>query len=195
MASDGTAWVFKSDYDLDLLFPVELQLSAALKTSFPYDENLNPASAATTCPPPLSPLLLQLLQLLQLTHRHSPALGSVLQLCCSVAGRYVGWMDLLLPARSAAAAETRDRSNDDNTSSPNLLQLLGSTWISSGYSDAAAAIVVFIHRKMEPAARLDLLCRMEVSSSSRSGSNDRCSSIIRLDLCCSYCRYGSTLLP
>ncbi|OEH77233.1 hypothetical protein cyc_05281 [Cyclospora cayetanensis] len=102
-----------------------LQLSAALKNSFP------------------------------------PALGSVLQLCCSVVERYVGWIDLLLPEQ-IAVAEVRDHRGDHSSSTPNLLQLLGDTWLASGYPEAASAIVVFIHRKMEPAARIDLLCRMKL---------------------------------
>ncbi|KAL8273978.1 hypothetical protein Esti_002067 [Eimeria stiedai] len=140
-------------------------LSAALKSSFPYDEDPSCLAGAIACPPPFSPLLLQLLQLLQQTHKHSTALGSVLQLCCSVAERYVGWIDLLLPlgAANGAAAEsgTKD-SKSSSSSNMNLLQLLGSTWLSSGFGDAASAIVVLLHRKMEPVARIDLLCRMDV---------------------------------
>ncbi|XP_026190654.1 uncharacterized protein LOC34621660 [Cyclospora cayetanensis] len=136
-------------------------LSAALKNSFPYDENVNPNATTATCPPPFSPMLLQLLRLLQLLHKHSPALGSVLQLCCSVVERYVGWIDLLLPEQ-IAVAEVRDHRGDHSSSTPNLLQLLGDTWLASGYPEAASAIVVFIHRKMEPAARIDLLCRMKL---------------------------------
>ncbi|CDJ31735.1 LOW QUALITY PROTEIN: uncharacterized protein EMH_0010070 [Eimeria mitis] len=83
-------------------------------------------------------------------------------LCCSVAERYVGWIDLLLPPPPAAGAAAEARSSGSSNSSPNMLQLLGATWLSTGFSDAASAIVVFIHRKMEPAARIDLLCRMEL---------------------------------
>ncbi|KAL8438045.1 hypothetical protein ACSSS7_000504 [Eimeria intestinalis] len=148
-------------------------LSAALKSSFPYDEDPGCLAGAIACPPPFSPLLLQLLQLLQQTHKHSTALGSVLQLCCSVAERYVGWIDLLLPRRAAngqAAApavgengtKVSASSSSSSSSNMNLLQLLGATWLSSGCGDAASAVVVLLHRKMEPLARVDLLCRIDV---------------------------------
>ncbi|KAL8439496.1 hypothetical protein Efla_001427 [Eimeria flavescens] len=138
-------------------------LSAALKSSFPYDEDPCCLAGVAACPPPFSPLLLQLLQLLQQTHQHSAALGGVLQLCCSVAERYVGWIDLLLPDRTAAAAAAAENGVKDSSSNMNLLQLLGVTWLSSGCADAASAIVVLLHRKMEPASRIDLLCRIQVA--------------------------------
>lgn len=140
------------------------QLSAALKRSFPYDEDPRAVSGIVSCPPQLSPLLLQLLQALQLTHKRSPSLASVLQLCCSVAERYVGWLDLLLPPRARTRGEAQG-ANNEVSAVPTMLQLLGATWLSSGCSDAAAAIVAFILRKMEPAARIDLLSRMQVTGS------------------------------
>ena len=177
-----------------LLLRALLQLSTALKGSFPFDEEIAGGGqvAAATCPPPFSPLLLQLLRLLQLTHKHSPALGSAVQLCCSVAERYVGWIDLLLPPppRTGVTAEARSSSDSSSSSSssPNMLQLLGGTWLSTGVYDAASAIVVFIHRKMEPAARIDLLRRMEVSIRRCCGIGVRqafglCSGLLRLLVC------------
>ncbi|CBZ54762.1 conserved hypothetical protein [Neospora caninum Liverpool] len=164
----------------------DAEIRAGLRQHFSSSElSAGPSDGACVS---FSRLLLQLLQLP--TIRQDAAL---LRLTCELIGRYIGYMDLLLPpstreavARSQSGAlgrlgssahaegETRpttavgDADGDGEIATEGtLVHLLLETWLACSCEEASNAVVAFAHKKMEAETKARLLSRMGLAEALR----------------------------
>ncbi|PFH37072.1 hypothetical protein BESB_035300 [Besnoitia besnoiti] len=154
----------------------DAEIRATLRQYFASPEPSSAASLGSNVS--FSPLLLQLLKL--------PAVredASMLRLTCEIIGRYIGYMDLLLPPStwngaqgSTAQAESKTRPptavgevDDDGepATEGTLVHILLETWLTCSCEEAGNAVVAFAHKKMDAETKARLLSRMGLAEALR----------------------------
>ncbi|EPT26510.1 hypothetical protein TGME49_214830 [Toxoplasma gondii ME49] len=159
----------------------DAEIRTALRQHFSSSE----LSASDRSAVSFSRLLLQLLQLPVI--RQDAAL---LRLTCEIIGRFIGYMDLLLPpsacepptqAQSAAGSlgstapaegETRPTTavgdgDAETATEGTLVHVLLETWLTCSCDEACNAVVAFAHKKMEAETKARLLSRMGLAEALR----------------------------